>query len=78
LLEKQQECGSGACTCTLAGKGEIGMFGFDDFDPYINDLERAETGTARCLVKDELYMPVHPTRDWVKCFVTTSSQNGYW
>jgi hypothetical protein len=49
----------------------------DDFDPYIDDAERAELGESRVLVKDELYMPVHPSRDWIKCFVTSTQQDGF-
>jgi hypothetical protein len=49
----------------------------DDFDPYIDETERAELGEARVLVKDELYMPVHPSRDWIKCFVTSTQQDGF-
>ena len=49
----------------------------DDFDPYIDDAERAELGESRVLVKDELYMPVHPTRDWIKCYVTSTQQDGF-
>lgn len=49
----------------------------DDFDPYIDEMERAELGESRVLVKPELYMPVHPSRDWIKCFVTSTQQDGF-
>jgi len=49
----------------------------EDFDPYIDECERAELGESRVLVKDELYMPVHPSRDWIKCFVTSTQQDGF-
>lgn len=49
----------------------------DDFDPYIDEAERVELGESRVLVKDELYMPVHPSRDWIKCFVTSTQQDGF-
>lgn len=49
----------------------------DDFDPYIDEIERAELGESRVLVKDELYMPCHPSRDWIKCFVTSTQQDGF-
>ena len=48
-----------------------------DFDPYVDEYEKAEQGESRVLVKDELYMPVHPSRDWIKCFVTATQQDGF-
>lgn len=49
----------------------------DDFDPYIDELERAELGESKVLIKNELYMPVHISRDWIKCFVTSTQQDGF-
>ncbi len=49
----------------------------DDFDPYIDEIERAELGESKVLVKNELYMPVHSSRDWIKCFVTSTQQDGF-
>ena len=49
----------------------------DDFDPYIDEIERAELGESKVLVKNELYMPVHISRDWIKCFVTSTQQDGF-
>ena len=49
----------------------------DDFDPYIDEIERAELGDSRVLVKDEVYMPLHPSRGWIKCFVTSTQQDGF-
>ena len=41
------------------------------------DIEKIERGESRCMIKDELYLPVHPTRDWVKCYIVTTEDCGF-
>lgn len=43
----------------------------------LDDIEKVERGEARCMIKDELYLPVHPTRDWVKCYVVADGEFGF-
>lgn len=49
----------------------------DDSDIYMDDIEKLELGQCKYLVKDELYMPVHPSRNWVKCYVTSTEEYGF-
>jgi len=43
----------------------------------LDDIEKLERGETRCMIKDELYLPVHPTRDWVKCYIVTNEEHGF-
>ena len=52
-------------------------YDFEDFDPYMDELECAEAGESHALVKNELYMPLHPSRGWVKSFVTCTQEDGF-
>jgi hypothetical protein len=43
-----------------------------DYDPSLEELEIAELGLSHEIINDELYLPSHPSRDWIKCFVSTT------
>jgi hypothetical protein len=43
----------------------------------LDDIEKLERGEAGYMIKDELYLPVHPTRDWVKCYVVADGEFGF-
>jgi hypothetical protein len=43
-----------------------------EFDPAMDEAERLELGLAHELVGDEVYLPSHPSRDWIRCYVSTS------
>jgi hypothetical protein len=43
-----------------------------DYDPSLDELEIAELGLSHEIINDELYLPSHPSRDWIKCFVSTT------
>jgi len=46
----------------------------EDFDPLMDDYEAAELGKCKEVISDEMYMPCHKSRDWVRCFIATCSQ----
>lgn len=48
-----------------------------DFDTTLDDAEMAELGLSHELVGDEMYLPSHPSRDWIRCFVSTSGTGCY-
>lgn len=49
----------------------------DEFDPTLDDAEIVELGKAREIISDELYMPIHISRDWVRCYVTTTQPDNF-
>mmetsp|Transcript_10680 Transcript_10680/g.16088 ORF Transcript_10680/g.16088 Transcript_10680/m.16088 type:complete len:481 (+) Transcript_10680:1112-2554(+) len=46
----------------------------EEFDPLMDDYEAAELGKCKEVISDELYMPCHKSRDWVRCFIATCAQ----
>jgi hypothetical protein len=46
----------------------------DDYDPLMDDYEAAELGRCKEIMDDEMYMPCHKSRDWVRCFILTCAQ----
>lgn len=53
------------------------IFSQEEFDPYMDDLEAMELGLCREVISSELYMPCHPSRDWVRCYIATTSPDNY-
>lgn len=49
----------------------------DEFDPTLDDAEIVEMGKSKELISDELYMPIHISRDWVRCYVTTTQPENF-
>lgn len=48
-----------------------------EFDTTMEDAEMVELGMSHELVGDEVYLPSHPSRDWIRCFVSTSGSGSY-
>eukprot|EP01038_Epipyxis_sp_PR26KG_P007331 gene7331-9994_t len=47
----------------------------DDFDPYLDDAEACELGLCKDVINEELYMPIHRSRGWIRCQVNISDQH---
>lgn len=41
------------------------------------DLDQMERGFSQEVLRDELYIPVHKSRGWIRCFVSTDSSSGF-
>lgn len=48
-----------------------------EFDITLEDSEMMELGCSHELVGDEMYLPSHPSRDWIRCFVSTSGSGSF-
>lgn len=48
-----------------------------DFDPTLDDAEIVELGLSHEIISDELYLPSHPSRDWIRCYVSTTGPGCY-
>lgn len=48
-----------------------------EFDPNMEDAEMMELGLSHELVGDEVYLPSHPSRDWIRCFISISGSGSY-
>lgn len=48
-----------------------------DFDPDFEEAEMLELGLAHELVNDEVYLPAHPSRDWIRCFVAACGPQSF-
>lgn len=49
----------------------------EEFDLTLDELEVLETGKSRELISDELYMPIHMSRDWVRCYITNTQPDNF-
>ncbi len=45
------------------------------FNPWIDDAEAIELGISKQLPKDDLYMPSHLSRGWIRCYVVVSNSS---
>ena len=48
-----------------------------DFDPSLDDAEMAEMGLSHEMLSDELYLPSHPSRDWIRCYISSTGPGTY-
>lgn len=48
---------------------------FATFNPWIDDAEAIELGICKQLPKDDLYMPSHLSRGWIRCYVVVSNSS---
>lgn len=45
------------------------------FNPWIDDAESIELGISKQIPKDDLYMPSHLSRGWIRCYVVVSNSS---
>lgn len=43
-------------------------------DPECKELETIELGLSHQVISDEVYLPSHPSRDWIRCCVAVGPQ----
>lgn len=48
-----------------------------DFDLNIDELDLSEIGKSKELLSNELYMPVHPSRGWIRCCISLDQSGSY-
>lgn len=49
----------------------------NELDTNMEDAEMMELGLSHELVGDEVYLPSHPSRDWIRCFISISGSGSY-
>jgi hypothetical protein len=49
----------------------------EEFDPLLDDADMVELGRSKELISDELYMPIHLSRDWVRCYITNTQPDSF-
>lgn len=42
-------------------------------DPLYEEPEILELGLSHQVISDEVYLPSHPSRDWIRCCVAVGS-----
>jgi len=58
------------------------MYGDDNLvasgsDQILDEAELMELGLSHELISDELYLPSHPSRDWIRCYISTTGPGCY-
>ena len=48
-----------------------------DLDPFMEQAEVAELGISHEVINDELYLPSHPSRGWIHCYISTTGPGCY-
>jgi hypothetical protein len=48
-----------------------------EIDPFLEQADVAELGLSHEVVNDELYLPSHPSRDWIRCYISTTGPGCY-
>lgn len=48
-----------------------------DFDPSLDDAEIMDMGMSHEILNDELYLPSHPSRDWIRCYISSTGPGTY-
>ena len=49
----------------------------DDFDPKLSQTELVELGVSKEVITNELYLPCHKSRDWIRCCITITQPDCY-
>lgn len=48
---------------------------FSDFDPTLEDVDAVELGLSHELISNEVYVPCHKSRGWIRCFVNIDDED---
>jgi hypothetical protein len=48
-----------------------------EFDPSLDESEILELGMSNEMLSDELYLPSHPSRDWIRCYISSTGPGTY-
>ncbi len=48
-----------------------------EFDPSLDEAEILELGMSNEMLSDELYLPSHPSRDWIRCYISSTGPGTY-
>lgn len=47
------------------------------WDPLLDDSDAMELGMSTEIMREDLYLPSHITRGWIRCCITLSGDDGY-